>query len=140
MVRNNEQKHKAIYNKLSEEEKLVKRNKLKEKIQGLRNKGANELKTYRKQNRLGGKVKFVLNMLSHYKFKQYLIQKADEYDCKIYERTEEYTSKCCTTCGKISEIYDVNRTKTCKYCGYKINRDINGARNILLKNIQPLIK
>ena len=55
------------------------------------------------------------------------------------EVTEEYTSKTCTKCGKISDKCR-NRLKECENCGYKINRDINGARNILIKNIKQIIK
>ena len=48
--------------------------------------------------------------------------------------TEEYTSKTCTRCGGISDKYN-RRRKECEYCKYKIDRDINGSRNILIKNL-----
>lgn len=96
------------------------------------------LKVYKRKRRLSGRVKFVLNMLSHYKFRQHLISKAEEYGCRVMVVTEEYTSQLCTSCGKLDKTY-VNREKRCKHCNNKINRDINGSRNILLKNIQELI-
>ncbi len=74
-------------------------------------------------------------MLSHYKFKQYLINKGNEYDCEIKEVTEENTSKACTKCGKKSDIYK-KRQKECEFCKYKIDRDVNGSRNILIKNVK----
>ena len=78
-------------------------------------------------------IKFVLNSLSHYKFKQHLLNKGKEYGCDIKIVTEEYTSKCCSKCGHLSDKY-INRIKICSYCNLKINRDINGSRNILIKN------
>ena len=104
-----------------------------EKKEGLEEK-MKELKRITKKRRLNGRVKFVLNMLSHYTFKQHLINKGNEYGCEIVEVTEEFTSKTCTKCGHISDIYK-DRTKECEKCKFKINRDINGARNILIKNI-----
>lgn len=90
---------------------------------------------YRKTKRLNARVKFVLNQMSHYKFREHLLSKAEEYGSKVIIVTEEYTSKCCGKCGKISEKYN-GREKECVYCNTKINRDINGSRNILLKNTE----
>jgi putative transposase len=87
-----------------------------------------------KKRRLNGRVKFTLNMLSHYKFRQHLINKSNEYGCKVIIVTEEYTSKACTRCGIKSDKYK-KRRKKCESCGYKIDRDINGSRNILIKNL-----
>ena len=56
-------------------------------------------------------------------------------DCLIEEVTEEYTSQLCSDCGKCSKNY-MGREKTCSFCHKKMHRDINGARNILLKNIK----
>lgn len=96
-----------------------------------------ELKKETKTRRLNGRVKFVLNMLSHYKFKQHLINKGNEYGCEITEVTEENTSKACTKCGKKSDTYK-KRQKECEHCKYKIDRDINGSRNILIKNVKVI--
>ena len=67
----------------------------------------------------------------------HLSNKCREYGSELIEVTEEYTSKTCTNCGVQSENYN-NRIKKCN-CGYKINRDINGARNILIKNIKKVV-
>ena len=77
-------------------------------------------------------IKFVLNQMSHYKFQQHLQHKCDEYGCKLLIVTEEYTSQCCGHCGKLSKKFN-KRIKTCTYCDTICHRDINGARNILLK-------
>jgi len=70
-------------------------------------------------------------MQSHYKFKEYLKATAKRYRTIVHDVDESYTSQCCTMCGVLSKIYDNNRVKTCT-CGYKINRDLNGSRNIYL--------
>lgn len=94
-----------------------------------------EVKKIYKQRKLNGRVKFVLNNLSHYKFKMHLLNKCKEYGSELIEVSEEYTSKTCTNCGIQSINYSKERIKTCE-CGYKIDRDINGARNILIKNLK----
>ena len=98
-----------------------------------------EIKESSKFGRLKRNVKFVLNMLSHYRFKQYLFSKGEEYDCLVKEVTEEYTSKACTKCGHLSNNYK-GRTKICTKCNLHINRDVNGSRNILLKNIGEFLE
>lgn len=97
-----------------------------------------ELKTYKKANRLNSRVKFVLNQQSHYKFRQHLLCKAKEHGCVCIIVTEEYTSQLCTKCGNLDKTY-VNRVKKCKHCGHEIHRDVNGARNILLKNLPCIL-
>jgi putative transposase len=84
-------------------------------------------------NKLNGRVKFVLMRQSHFRFKMFLKAKGEEYGCDIIDCTEEYTSQCCGKCGHLSTEY-TGRTKRCTKCGYKINRDLNGARNIFVKN------
>jgi putative transposase len=92
-----------------------------------------EYKRLNKVKRLSKRVKFVLNNLSHYSFKQHLLNKAKEYGCEVQIVTEEYTSKCCGRCGLLSDKYN-NRLKICPHCNLRIDRDINGSRNILIKN------
>jgi putative transposase len=96
-----------------------------------------EMKRISKMNKLNKKVKFVLSNLSHFKFRQYLSYKCVEYDCQLLEVTEEYTSKCCSRCGFLSDNYE-KREKICPYCNLKIDRDINGSRNILLKTLNEI--
>lgn len=71
---------------------------------------------------------------AHYRFKMKLKAKAEEYSCKVIDCTEEYTSKTCGNCGEISSIGG-KEVWTCNHCGCKHDRDINGARNILLKQM-----
>src|SRR2546430_14355088 len=73
---------------------------------------------------------------SHYRFRQYLLHKSREYPwCKVVICTEEYTSKTCGCCGVINRSLGSLKTFQCPSCGATIDRDVNGARNVLLKYI-----
>ena len=71
---------------------------------------------------------------AHYRFKMKLKSKAEEYSCKVVDCTEEYTSKTCGNCGTENQIGG-KEVWTCKHCGCTHDRDINGARNILFKQM-----
>lgn len=92
-----------------------------------------------KQNKLNKRVKFVLQMLSHYKFKQHIIEKCNEYGCQLIIANESYTTMTCSSCGWMSKKCTI-RIKQCTKCNFRINRDINGSRNIFLKNHNHFIK
>ena len=47
---------------------------------------------------------------------------------------ESYTSKTCGCCGELNEV-GLSRVYNCKFCKTIIDRDINGGRNILIKNM-----
>ncbi|MCE5317854.1 MAG: RNA-guided endonuclease TnpB family protein [Parachlamydia sp.] len=68
---------------------------------------------------------------AHYRFKEFLKCKAEEYSCEVIEVNEAYTSKTCSYCGK---IHDIGSKKIMKCsCGITEDRDINGARGIYLR-------
>jgi transposase len=96
-------------------------------------------KKFTKRCRLNRNVKYVLNNLSHYQFRQHLLNKAKEYGCIVKIISEEYTSCTCSKCGHMSDNYEY-RIKKCAKCGYEIDRDLNGAKNILIKNIKMFMK
>lgn len=68
---------------------------------------------------------------SHYRFKQKLKAKAEEYSAQVIEVCEAYTSKTCSYCGKIQNMGSKKRMK-CQ-CGVDVDRDQNGARGIMLR-------
>jgi putative transposase len=81
-------------------------------------------------------TKTVRNMLawSHYRFRQRLLFKATEYPgVQVKVGTEEYTSKTCGNCGVIHQKLGGNKRFKCPSCGWVCDRDVNGARNIMLK-------
>lgn len=73
-------------------------------------------------------IRSMLN-LSHYKFKVYLNYLAMKYGKTVIEVNEAYTSK--TFTGNIFSIGSKEKFKTT--LGKIIDRDINGARNILIR-------
>lgn len=70
--------------------------------------------------------------MKHYLFQTRLKQKCKERGNILILCTEEYTSKTCGHCGKIKKIGG-KEVFDCDSCKIKIDRDVNGARNILLK-------
>lgn len=95
-----------------------------------------ELKKTTKNKRLNKNVKKVLNMQSHYKFKEHLINKGNEYGCVIVtDADENETTKTCANCGCTN--YTLNkRIKTCENCKCKIDRDNNASFLVIHKNTQ----
>ena len=93
-----------------------------------------QLRETTKRRRLQKKVKKVLNMLSHYRFKQHLINKGNEYGCVIdTEATENETTMTCTYCEN-KEYTLEKRIRKCKECNIKIDRDWNASRSVIIKN------
>ena len=80
--------------------------------------------------------KIVRSMLtwSHYAFRQLLKAKAELYPwVRVVECDEAYTSKTCGSCGEIHATLGGSKVFECKKCAYTADRDLNGARNILLR-------
>lgn len=81
-------------------------------------------------------TKAVRSMLhwSHYRFRQFLTFKATEHPgVRVVIVGEEYTSKTCGKCGFIHTSLGANKLFRCPSCRWECDRDVNGARNILLK-------
>ena len=76
-------------------------------------------------------------MLSHYKFRSRLLQKAGEYGRKVNIVSEAFTSKTCSSCGYINRQLGSSKTFSCSSCLGCFDRDLNAAKNILLRNICP---
>lgn len=72
----------------------------------------------------------------HYKFRQKLLHRAKETDCEVIIQDESYTSQTCGKCGIKNKQLGSKETFNCNSCDYETHRDINGARNILLKTLK----
>lgn len=48
---------------------------------------------------------------------------------------ESYTSKTCGSCGMLHHSLAANKIFRCKNCKVIMDRDVNGARNILIKSL-----
>ena len=70
--------------------------------------------------------------LSHYKFKERMKYMCSLRGNSLYIVNEAYTSKTCGWCGKEKECK--GRMYRCP-CGFKLERDLNGSRNIVMKHI-----
>lgn len=91
-----------------------------------------------RNNKLPKCVKRLLYTFSFYKFKEKMIFKALQNNSNLYIVGEEYTSKTCTNCGLINNNLGSSKIFNCPSCKISIDRDINGARNILLKNYDKI--
>lgn len=78
--------------------------------------------------------------LSHYKFRQLLKQKMKNRNGTLVECSEEYSSKTCGACGRLNHSLGKKKVFICPYgnCRIQIDRDLNAARNILIKNYDRL--
>ena len=84
-----------------------------------------------------GTVK-LMQTLSHYSFRTRLLQKAARTpECKVLICGEQYTSKTCGLCGKINPKLGSSERFRCT-CGASLDRDVNAARNILLRNLHSV--
>lgn len=89
-----------------------------------------------KKNNLNKKTKRTC-----YKLKLFVFRERLAYKCRINGNNykcvnESYTSKICSSCGYEKNDLGTNKIYDCPQCKKKIDRDINGARNIYLKAIK----
>lgn len=72
--------------------------------------------------------------LSHYSFRQRLIHTASKVkNTNVILCRENHTTKTCSLCGNIDNNVGINKIYKCQSCGIMVDRDINGARNILIR-------
>ena len=86
----------------------------------------------RGERKIGSKTARQMMTWSHYRFQQRMKNKLND---RLVIVDESYTSKTCGSCFKINHKLGGNKVFTCSSCGLTIDRDINGARNIFLKNM-----
>ena len=79
-------------------------------------------------------VKKAYNSLGHFKFRCCLKEKCIAKGVIYQESNESYTSKTCTLCGKLNDVGS-SETYKCECSKESWDRDLNGARNILLKTL-----
>ena len=87
-----------------------------------------------KKRKLDKKTKRMMLMFSFFSFKQKLKWKCEVYGKKLFIVDESYTSCTCTNCGKINNTKG-KETLKCYSCDFSVDRDVAGARNILIKNV-----
>jgi putative transposase len=64
------------------------------------------------------------------------LHRANGTACNVVVQDEAYTSKTCGMCGTRNNKLGSNETFICENCTFETHRDVNGARNILLKSLK----
>ncbi|CAG8436474.1 8566_t:CDS:2 [Scutellospora calospora] len=114
------------------------KNMVRKKDKELDNQESKSIKNHKKKFKRKIKSKTARMMLtwSHHRFQQHLVHKIREYPGRLLILCDEhYTSKTCGNCGYIKHNLGGAKIYRCNRCGFEIDRDHNGARNILLKHL-----
>lgn len=90
------------------------------------------------EGKLSKMVKRNLQYLSHGSFRNRLKHIYKVRGGLVSEINESYTSKTCTNCGCINDSSS-SEYLTCKRCKIKLDRDLIGSRNIMLKYLQTTL-
>lgn len=88
----------------------------------------------RKKKCFNKKVRVDSTLYSHCQFVERLKIKAANRKKRVVEVIEPYTSKTCTRCLLLKNNLGSAKVFKCDYCGFIGDRDICGARNILILN------
>lgn len=91
--------------------------------------------TSNKKSKLCNFEKLYTYAISHFQFSSILKNKCEEYNVKLKIVNEAFTTKTCGKCGDIDNNIGAKRIFKCTKCNSIIDRDLNGARNILIKHI-----
>lgn len=91
----------------------------------------------KRKRRINAVTAYNMQTLSHYKFQQLLKHKMEIRNGKLHICSEEFTSKTCGACGRLNHNLKAKKVFVCPFedCKITMDRDINGARNIFIKNI-----
>ena len=86
--------------------------------------------TSKEKRKIGSRTVRAMLDLCHYKFKQRLTWMCRKYGKTLIEVNEAYTSRTCSWSG---ELQDIGCAKFISDGSIQVDRDINGARGILLR-------
>ena len=84
----------------------------------------------RTNNKLRKKQKYLHNSWAFYQLQQFIDYKAKNVGIITEYVNPEYTSQTCCRCNHISKNNRNGLKFRCKTCGFDLNADLNGARNI----------
>lgn len=86
-----------------------------------------------KTSKLNAMNKRLCYRLKFSQFRQRLSYKCNAMGLNYKCVDEKYTSMTCSNCGNINKTLGGNKLYDCKSCKRRIDRDVNGARNIYIK-------
>lgn len=84
-------------------------------------------------SQLGDKTKEQMRFYRHGIFHRRLLEKAAIAQKVVLDLEEHGTSMTCSSCGVANRRLGSSKTFSCKHCKFKSDRDINSARNHMLK-------
>jgi IS605 OrfB family transposase len=91
------------------------------------------------RRRIGKNTARRMLLWAHYRFRQRLAWKARQRGVTLLIVNEAWTSKTCCRCGRINDKLGGSKVFRCDAtnggCGLVLDRDVNGAVNILLRNL-----
>lgn len=90
--------------------------------------------TKKEGRNLGKENSKILTQWSHCKFRLRFKNKLEKFGCRPIICNESYTSKTCTSCGRLNHNLGASKTFVCSFCELVIDRDVSGSRNIFLKH------
>ena len=81
------------------------------------------------------KGKKVLQSMSHYSFRQTLLQRASKNGCSVRVVSEAYTTKQCNKCGYMNLTIGSSEEFSCRNCKVVCHRDVHSGRGIFLRSV-----
>jgi transposase len=84
-------------------------------------------------SKLSKKTRVEIGCLSHYKFRERLSLECFKSGSSFRVVPEHFTSKTCGGCGEMNQTLGASKVFECKECGGCFDRDVNAARNMLVK-------
>ena len=82
----------------------------------------------------GKRMRRIAGNFTYFKLTQYITYKAQWSGISVIQLDESYSSKTCSRCGEFGKRVNQGLFR-CSNCGYQINADYNGAKNILKRGM-----
>jgi IS605 OrfB family transposase len=90
-----------------------------------------------KQN--GKQQRRAMHQWTFNRLRDLLLYKADECGCLVVNVDPRHTSQCCSRCGYIHRSNRQSQSRfKCRICGFELNADLNGSRNLAVKYLANL--
>ncbi len=91
-----------------------------------------EIRNTTKQN--GKEQKRAMHQWTFNRLRDLLVYKAEECGCVVVDVDPRHTSQRCSRCGHIHRSNRQSQSRfKCQNCGFELNADLNGSRNIAIK-------